>query len=148
MPPRTKGSKRWWGNLVITGLFLVTVGLIAWKVQHDIRLIRGPSESELRAQLTNSGHLAELEAWAIQQVGQPSATLSMPPNAEEMGLKHVAPLPAGSEVVGYLIPEFGGGFRHRGLLIGNVPEPHHFSNRYNNRWSDNVVYYDEIPQER
>ena len=72
----------------------------------------------------------------------------MPPEGDVWRVGHTYAFTSESGAIEYLLVEFGGGFRHYGLLIGKVPDSHHFAHRHNNRWSENVVYYDEIPQKR
>lgn len=151
---RTRRMRAWRPRRFIPALVILAMltgtGILGWwKVTQALRVIRGPGEDELKAELMDSGRLGQLEDWVMPQIGQPSDILSkdsQPPDAEIGRVRHVMPITSEAGMIEYFILEFGGGFRHRGLLVGDVPEPHHFSHRYSNRWCENVVYYDVIPQ--
>lgn len=107
------------------------------------------TEDELRERLTSGAGLHQLEAWADEVLagyepdGQPHYE-SVFREFDELGGLNGTLVDGGKRSTPYYDIEFGGGFRHYGLLIGPsgfTPESSDWERT--NQWTDTVWYRED-----
>jgi hypothetical protein len=134
--------------LLLSGvaIALLCAGIIGMLLRSPVR----DDEQNLRERPEAEGGIQQLQVWAIQQMENKTRedTLDhLPRELRALGVQSALALPSASREIEYIQFEFGGGFRHYGLVIGRKDSPPAHSVEvwsYVNQWDNRTWYYDEL----